>query len=298
MRLRLRSFLWGGLVMAVTFALGLFIAVHQKVFVEQQGIPSPNTTAAPAIAYFLGVVAILALVLFFVPVRRLVLVFKLLFAVMYAWGVLVTLLLVFSTLNEYIIDAIAVAAGALWLFWPRVWIQNLLLVVTLAAMSSVFGYFFANPWAFIIVMAVISLYDFLAVRFGLMVWMADRMSQTTALPAFVFPKAGNDWNLSVNNIHVGELSSKVQSQREYSILGGGDIAFPLMLASATFFQSYLGPPEDIIAAVIVSVFALLGLMTSYLIQSVWLKGKPMPALPPITVLSVIGFLITRLIFPA
>jgi hypothetical protein len=41
----------------------------------------------------------------------------------------------------------------------------------------------------------------------------------------------------------------------------------------------------------VGVFALAGLICAFLIQIWWLKGKPMPALPPIASLSLIGFLI-------
>jgi presenilin-like A22 family membrane protease len=45
--------------------------------------------------------------------------------------------------------------------------------------------------------------------------------------------------------------------------------------------------------VVVGAFAVVGLMSAFLIQSVWLKGKPMPALPPITFFSLVGFLIAR-----
>jgi len=45
------------------------------------------------------------------------------------------------------------------------------------------------------------------------------------------------------------------------------------------------------SCVIVAAFSLLGLISAYLIQLFFLKGKPMPALPPITFVSLIGFLI-------
>ena len=58
-----------------------------------------------------------------------------------------------------------------------------------------------------------------------------------------------------------------------------------MLAVSVFFATNLA------SAVFVGVFALVGLMSAFLIQLLWLKGKPMPALPPIALLSLIGFLI-------
>jgi presenilin-like A22 family membrane protease len=289
MKIKLASYVWGGLFMAITFTLGLYLAVHQKVFVEEQGIGSPNVSATPAIAYFLGVVAVLVLVLFLIPVRKLQYAFRALFTVMYGWGVLILLLLVWPVLNEYVVYAIALACGLVWLFWTRIWLQNVLLIITLSAMGSVFGFFFASPWAFIAVMIAISIYDFLAVKFGLMVWMADKLSETTSLPAFVFPKIMKDWDLNAHSINVNKLTSTAPAQREYSILGGGDIAFPLMLAVSTYFQ------KNLPAAIIVAVFSLLGLMLAYLIQVRWLKGKPMPALPPITALALIGFLLTQLV---
>jgi presenilin-like A22 family membrane protease len=289
MKLKLSSYFWGGLIMASTFTLGLYLAVHQKVFVEEQGIGSPNISATPAIVYFLGVVAIMALVLFLIPVRKLKYAFRALFTVMYGWGVLILLLLVWPSLNEYVVYAIALACGLVWLLWTRIWLQNVLLIITLSAMGSVFGFFFASPWAFIAVMIAISIYDFLAVKFGLMVWMADKLSETTSLPAFVFPKITRDWDLNAHSININKLTGTAPAQREYSILGGGDIAFPLMLAVSTYFQKSLP------AAIIVAVFALLGLMLAYLIQVRWLKGKPMPALPPITALALIGFLLTQLV---
>jgi presenilin-like A22 family membrane protease len=286
MKLRIAPFFWGTLVMAITFTLGLFVAVHQKIFVETQGIGSPNVAPTPAIAYFLGVVAVLVLVLFLIPISKLKYLFRVLFTVMYAWGALILVWLVWPSHNAYVVYAIALACGLLWLLWARIWLQNILLMVTLGAMGSVFGFFFMSPWAFIIVMAAISIYDFLAVRSGLMVWMADKMSETTTLPAFIFPKNLKDMGLSVHAVNVNELSIAKPEDREYSILGGGDVAFPLMLAASVFFQKDMG------AATVVAIFAVIGLLAAYLIQAWWLKGKPIPALPPITAFSIIGFLIT------
>ncbi|NIW11360.1 MAG: hypothetical protein GWN33_13000, partial [Gammaproteobacteria bacterium] len=65
------------------------------------------------------------------------------------------------------------------------------------------------------------------------------------------------------------------ADREYSILGGGDIAFPCLLTASVYFAQGFTP------AAIIAVLGLLGLISVYVIQGVILKGKPMPALPPI-----------------
>jgi hypothetical protein len=42
---------------------------------------------------------------------------------------------------------------------------------------------------------------------------------------------------------------------------------------------------------IIAGFSLVGLIGAFVIQSLFLKGKPMPALPPIAISSLIGLLI-------
>lgn len=122
-----------------------------------------------------------------------------------------------------------------------------------------------------------------------MVWIADKLSETVALPTFIFPKKLRDWTTGLQNVRVGELKDKESDEREYSVLGGGDIGFPLMLSVAVFFDTGLGD------AILVGAFAFVGLMAAFLIQMLWLKGKPMPALPPIAGFSLIGFLLTILL---
>jgi hypothetical protein len=73
--------------------------------------------------------------------------------------------------------------------------------------------------------------------------------------------------------------------RKYSILGGGDIGFPLLLSSSVYFTYGLNN------ALLVAMFSLFGLVSAYWIQTTFIKGKPMPALPPIAVLSLVGLLI-------
>ncbi len=274
--------------MVVSLVVSLYTATRQKVVVEEQGIVSPDVSLPPALLYFLGSVVIMAVALFFIPLNKLRLVFPVLFALMYAWGTLIIVWLLWSNQVEYVVYAIAVIAGITWLLWARIWLHDLLLLITLSAAGSIFGFFF-SPWTFMIFMLVIAVYDFLAVRFGFMVWMANKMSETTALPAFIFPKEFRDWRLSVHTISVGSLAKTESEKREYSILGGGDIAFPLMLTVSVFFA------HDMFDAMLVGGFAFIGLMSAFLIQMTFLKGKPMPALPPIAAFSLMGLVLIRFV---
>ena len=267
--------------MVLALALTFYVAYQQKLYVEEQQIVSPDISLGPIIAYFFGVVVLVGLVLFLIPLSKLKLVFRVLFALMFAWGVFIVVALTLPTAVAY---AVAVIAGIVWLFWARVWLHDLLLLIALAAAGSVFGFLF-SPLTFMIFMLIIAVYDVVAVRFGYMVWMADKLSEADTLPAFILPRQIRDWRLSLKKVRIGELREKESDEREYSILGGGDIGFPLMLAVSVFFKT------DLAGAAVVGVFALVGLMGAFLIQLFWLKGKPMPALPPIAFGSLIGFLV-------
>jgi presenilin-like A22 family membrane protease len=280
MKLRFSPYLWSALVMALSLALSLFIATHEKTFVEVNQIVSPDVSLGPVTAYFFGVVAIIAIILFIIPLSKLRLFFRILFALMFAWGVFIASYFFMPTPAGYSLAAIG---GIAWLFWARIWLHDLLLLVTLAGAGSVFGFLF-SPWTFMIFMLLISVYDIVAVRFGFMVWMADKLSESASLPAFIFPKKLSDWRLKLKAVQVGELQKEESEKREHTILGGGDIGFPMMLAVSVYFK------DGLAGAILVGAFALIGLMGAFLIQSIWLKGKPMPALPPIAILSLIGFL--------
>ena len=283
MKSKITPFIWGALTIIAGLALTLNVAPRQQEYTESHGITPPSVSSGFGIAYFLGAVAVMALILFLIPLNKLKLVFQFLFALMFAWGVFI---MAFLTLPYPAAYPLAIIAGLAWLLWARVWLHNLVLLIALASAGSVFGSLF-SPWAFLIVMLVIAVYDFVAVRFGFMVWMVDRLSETVTLPAFIYPKKFKEWGLSLKTVRVKELAAKPSEEREYSLLGGGDIGFPLMLASSIYFVSGLGD------AVLVGGFALAGLMSAFLIQMVWLKGRPMPALPPIAFFCLIGFLIAE-----
>jgi presenilin-like A22 family membrane protease len=281
MKSRISPFLWSSLVMALSLALALFVAIREKEYLEMHQIVSPDISLGPITAYFFGVVVLMGLVLFFLPLSKLRLVFRALFTLLFAWGVFIVVALYLPPAAAY---AVAIVAGIAWLFWARIWLHDLLLLITLAGSGSVFGFLF-SPWTFMIFMLVVAVYDILAVRFGFMVWMADKLSETYTLPAFVFPRKIRDWKLPLRNVQVGNLEKEESVRRDYAILGGGDIGFPLMFAVSVFFAANLA------SAILVGIFALMGVISAFLIQLLWLKGKPMPALPPITLLSLIGFLI-------
>jgi presenilin-like A22 family membrane protease len=144
-----------------------------------------------------------------------------------------------------------------------------------------------SPWTVVYLLLAISVYDIVAVRFGYMMWMAKKLSETDSLPALILPKKMADWNLNLRGASVKKLFEEESAEREFSLLGGGDLGFPLVFVVAVFYALGLS------SALIVAGATLVGLVFAYLIQIFILKGKPLPAIPPISFLAIIGFLIVN-----
>ena len=285
LRPRLDPFLWSSLILITSQTFTLYVASQEKHFWETYQITPPQISLQLPLLYFFGSVVLLGAILLLVPVNKLRIVFRIMFTFLFAWGMFITLVLSLSILAA---SFISVAGALMWLFRPRVWLHNLLMIFTLASVGAVFGSLLP-PWTAISFMLVISVYDILAVRFGYMLWMVKRLSESGVLPAFVIPKRISAWNLSLKEAGFKKLFEDDSAEREFSILGGGDIGFPLLLVVSVFFV------YGFASASVVATFSLLGLISAYLIQLFLLKGKPMPALPPITFVSLVGFLIVYFI---
>ncbi len=273
---------WGSLTLIIAQAVSLAVASRGKSYVieNQITIPEVSSPGIPIIYFFFSL-AFISLVLLLVPASWLKIVFRLLFMLLFSWGLFIVLVF---WLPELVAVAIALAGGLVWFFSPRVWWHNLLLIFSLAAMGAVFGLIFP-PWVALVLMLVISVYDILAVRLGFMMWLVKRMSGGDALPAFVIPKSSPRWGQNLRGMQISEE----QSEREFSLLGGGDIGFPLLLVDSVLIASGLA------GALVVSAFSILGLLGAYWFQTRFLKGKPMPAMPPITLACLVGYLIVRFV---
>jgi presenilin-like A22 family membrane protease len=239
-----------------------------------------HSALGPILIYILAAAGVLGLVLYKIPLSALKVLLRLLFALLFSWG---TFIATVFYVPLPLAVAIAVAFGAFWFLIPLVWLHNLVLILAVSSLGAVFGRFI-TPWTAMAIILALAVYDFLAVRFKFMLWMADRLSQVNALPALIIPKDYSEWNLNLKK-HGEKMIEANPVEREYSILGGGDIAFPCLLTASVYFAQGFKP------AAIMAVLGLVGLVSVYAIQAVFLKGKPMPALPPIAAFTLVGLLI-------
>jgi presenilin-like A22 family membrane protease len=239
-----------------------------------------NSALGPILIYIFAAVGILGVTLSKIPVKALKVILRLLFALLFSWGAFIASVF-YVPLPAAV--AIAVLFGAFWFAIPLLWLHNLVLILAVSSLGAVFGRFI-TPWTAMAIVLALAIYDFLAVRFKFMLWMADRLSEINALPALIIPKTYSEWNFNLKKR--GEKIIELNpADREYSILGGGDIAFPCLLTASVYFAHGLKP------AAIIAALGLLGLVSVYAIQARFLKGKPMPALPPIAAFTLVGLLI-------
>ena len=241
----------------------------------------PTSSIGFILVYFAALIVVVGLILFFIPLSALKYLFRIIFAFLFSWGVFI-LCVFWLPFIAAVILALLVGLG--WLIYPKVWLHNMVMIIAMASVAATFGRF-ANPWTAMVLLLALALYDFFAVRFGYMLWMAKKMSKSTALPAFILPHHKNEWVSTVRQVNLDDVAETEPEERDYSILGGGDIAFPLLLTASVYFARGLG------SSLVIVGFAVAGLWAAYFIQSVFLKGKPMPALPPIAVSSLIGLLL-------
>jgi len=302
---KLNTVYWGLLLFVVAQMLILLVAPRIDPFLEENNIDIPTQPSAPIswwpgevttpdgevidvpahsafgpiLIYILAAAVVLGLTLSKIPLKALKILLRLLFALLFSWGAFIAT--VFYVPLPVAV-AIAVVFGTFWFLIPLVWLHNLVLILAVSSLGAIFGRFI-TPWTAMAIILALAIYDFLAVRFRFMLWMADRLSQINALPALIIPKNYSEWNF---NLKKREKIIEVNpAEREYSILGGGDIAFPCLLTASVYFALGLKP------AAIIAVFGLVGLVSVYMIQAIFLKGKPMPALPPIAAFTLVGLLI-------
>jgi len=302
---KLNTVYWGLLLFVVAQILILLVAPRIDPFLEENDIEIPSLPSGPIywwpgevttpdgevidvpahsafgpiVIYIIAAAVVIGITLSKIPLKALKVLLRLLFALLFSWGAFIATVF-YVPLPAAV--AIAVVFGTFWFVIPLVWLHNLVLILAVSSLGAVFGRFL-TPWTAMAIILALAIYDFLAVRFRFMLWMADRLSQINALPALIIPKNYSEWNF---NLKKREKIVEVNpAEREYSILGGGDIAFPCLLTASVYFARGLTP------AVIIAVLGLLGLVSVYVIQARFLKGKPMPALPPIAAFTLVGLLI-------
>lgn len=276
----LKLFFWEAVLFSLTQILGIAASFRINRYFESREIIIPPVSALQFLLGFLVATSVIFLIVRFLKFdQRKTLIFKALF-ILAVFGSGMLFLSVW--ISDFYALLLMVILVIWWLKAPLVLNQDLCLILGMAGAGSVFG-LRLSPNVVIILLIIFSIYDFIAVyKTKHMIKMAKEMIKSRAILALVIPQTISDLQSGLDKLEPGG---------RFLILGGGDIVFPLLLASSLV-------PSGILNSVIVVAFSLIGLFTSFylfMFQPLAPEGsrRPIPALPPIALFSIIGFLVIK-----
>ncbi len=187
------------------------------------------------------------------------------------WGGMTVLNLFLPALAAILVMGILIV---LWLKFPIVWVHDVLMILGLAGVSSFLGLSLI-PSIVVALLLIFSVYDFIAVyKTKHMILMAEEMIGKKVILGFIIPKEFKHLKNKLKDVKIGG---------NFMILGGGDVVFPSLLAVSAV-------PSGFLKAIIIVFFSLAGVFFSYWIFTK--EKEPIPALPPIALLAIIGYLTT------
>jgi len=187
-----------------------------------------------------------------------------------------------------------ILAGVLILarfIWPTIFIHNLVVIGGIAGIGGMLGLAF-SPQDVIIILIILAIYDIIAVyKTKHMVKMAKAMIKKRVILGLIIPKRILEFKASMAEVERNKISPAekfgIKGKTHFLILGGGDLALPLLLIASVACQNLL-------RSIVILFFSFLGLLTMHFIFTK-LKNKPMPALPPLAVFSILGYFISLLV---
>ncbi len=96
----------------------------------------PYSSVGPVILYFLAAGIVIGGALFLVPVSKLMLVFRFVFTLLFAWGAFI---LSFFFVPYWAALVIAALVAIVWFFIRRVWVHDIAMLLSMSALGAVFG---------------------------------------------------------------------------------------------------------------------------------------------------------------
>jgi len=266
---------WETLLFLLTLALGILNGYRLHQVLDLKPI-QPQINLPTLIIYF--VVGTLILVGLssskFKKTRGVI--FKVLFLIAVGMGGLL-LLQQWIPAPWALLAVIILVAG--WWKIHSVALHDLLVVLGIAGAGSLLGLSFP-PYLVVLLLIAFSVYDFIAVyKTKHMVKMAKAMVEAGSVVGLIVPSRVKDFKMNVDRVSPGG---------KFLIVGGGDVVFPLVLCVSLV-------PSGVINSLIVALFSLLGLGLSFWVFASQKIKKPIPALPPISVGAIMGYLVVILL---
>jgi len=227
-----------------------------------------------------GVIIGTLLILLIIKIKKM-----LLWKLWFFLAVSMTLAIAFSAfINPFLAAIISVILTIFKVIKPNVIIHNLTEVFIYGGLAAVFVPLM-NFISVLILLILISIYDMIAVwKIKHMITLAEFQTESKVFAGISIPKKEEKAKITAKPAKTRKSAPKTGISS--AILGGGDIAFPLLFAGVVMKQYgfALALIIPIIAAIVLFVLLVKGE-----------RGKFYPAMPFLTAGCLIGFFIIRLI---
>ncbi len=275
------------LLFTLTQVLGIFVAIRLSKVLEELEIKPEPVSIFSFLIYFL-IVTLIILAFLKISKRG----SGVLLQIFFVLAIFSGLDILFST---FLLEpwATFLAAGLVMIrfIYPTVLLHNLVVVGGLAGVGGLLG-ITLFPRDVIILLIILAVYDVIAVyKTKHMVKMAKVMIEKRVILGIIIPEKILGLKASMRDVEQDKIPVRrilrPGKMGQFMILGGGDLVLPLLLIASVVNQ-------NIWQGIIVLIFALLGLLTMHLIF-IKLKSRPMPALPPLALFSILGYLVSLLI---
>ncbi|MBR9703259.1 hypothetical protein GOV10_04435 [Candidatus Woesearchaeota archaeon] len=256
--------------------------------------PPPETTATGGLLMILlGVTLGTVLILLLVKFKRFGL-WKVWFFLAASLTMTVSFGVILGPRYYLLAGIIGFVLGGLKTWRPRPGVHNFTELFIYPGITILFYHILSVP-VMLVLLALISVYDVIAVlRSKHMVSMAKFMTESQVFAGLAVPRELKmpTKKASTATGKLPKASALPQTQkRSTAILGGGDVAFPLLFAAVVMKELVAGGVTKLAAfgfASIISVFALGGLALLFFTAE---KHKFYPAMPAVSAGCVIGWFI-------
>ncbi len=259
---------------------GQIVVEYSETLVER-----PEMSASETFVFFIIIIAIATIILLVIAKLNLAWVWK-------AWfflGVWITITISLAVfINPLAALAAALVLAALKIFRRNFIIHNVTELLVYSGIVIIFVPLFDVFWVFVLLLAI-SVYDIVAVRKTRhMVDMAMFLDKTRLFAGLSFPleKISGKEKPKVDMEKGRIVEKKVQS----AIIGGGDIAFPMLFAGVAmqgFITGGIGRVPALGLGIVISIFVTISLLFLFFIAK---KGRFYPAIPFITIGCAAGYL--------
>ncbi len=249
----------------------------QSVYIPPSiiGSPEPPFQAVEinVVEFLLSFLVATFFILFFLRVFKGKLLFEMLFSGAIIFGSQGPLGIYFPKNEAFLL---AVGIIALRFIYPRIWTQNLAVILGISGIAASLG-MGVKPLIAAIILILLSIYDIIAIyKTRHMINLFKGMAQKGAIFALIVPKNFSLWFRKFEIM-------KPNNQNEFIFLGTGDLALPLFFAVSVF---PMGPLFYISTA----MGATIGFFVDHIYFTNQKQKKPIPALPAIAFFSILGYI--------